>query len=253
MESFKIPDFIKDQDDARKKARETLSKTFQNKMINIDNIKAIINEFRRLENQNSIEVFNRIERSIYESEVSTNKISSIIENISEIEKSLTHTSKNWEEITSTLNFYGKNLENLMLSKKNVSSLIHNLNMYVKIQDQVKELQILMEKDENIVYVYKNVRYLTYLREILLEKVKSVSRTDKLNNLADHLLCVEKFSQEFFIKFWSNFQNIVSLALTRPEFLIKLLRLVEEDADYIKALKNQFSIYNVRIFLILEIR
>ena len=86
MESFKIPDFIKDQDDARKKARETLSKTFQNKMINIDNIKAIINEFRRLENQNSIEVFNRIERSIYESEVSTNKISSIIENISEIEK-----------------------------------------------------------------------------------------------------------------------------------------------------------------------
>lgn len=252
METYKIPEYFKDQDDARQKARETLTKTFQNKMINLDNIKTIINEFRRLENQNSIEVFNRIERSIDESEISTNKISSIIENISEIEKSLTLTSKNWEEITRTLNFYGKNLEKLMLSKKNVSSLIHNLNMYVKIQDQVKELQILMEKEENIVYIYKNVRYLTYLREILLDKVKSVSRTDKLNNLADHLLCVEKFSDEFFNKFWKHFANTIDLSIKKPEFLVKLLRLVEEDADYMKALKNQFSIYNVKRSVNIEI-
>jgi hypothetical protein len=165
---------------------------------------------------------------------------------------MTLTSKNWEEITRTLNFYGKNLEKLMLSKKNVSSLIHNLNMYVKIQDQVKELRILMEKEENIVYIYKNVRYLTYLREILLDKVKSVSRTDKLNNLADHLLCVEKFSDEFFNKFWKHFANTIDLSIKKPEFLVKLLRLVEEDADYMKALKNQFSIYNVKRSVNIEI-
>ena len=59
-----------------------------------------------------------------------------------------------------------------------------------------------------------------------------------------MLCVEKFDEEFFNKFWKYFDNVVELSIKKPEFLVKLLRLVEEDADYMKALRNQFSIYNV---------
>jgi hypothetical protein len=244
MDYNKIPNYFEDEKDSRKKAKDTLIKIFENKMLNIDTIKTIINEFHKFENQNSIEVFNRIERNINESDVSTKKISDIITNISEVDKSTSDFFKGWEKVTAQINYYGKNLENLMLSKKNVSITRHNLNIYVKIKDQINELRdAINANDSNIVAVYKQIRYLAYLRRALLEKVKKVTRTDRLNNLADHLLCVQQFEEEFFTKFWKYFEVTIDLAVSRPEFLIKLLRLIEEDAEYMRNIKNQFQMYS----------
>lgn len=244
MDYNKIPNFFEDEKDSRKKAKDTLTKIFENKLLNIDTIKNIMSEFQKYENQNSIEVFNRIERNINESDISTNKIGDLITNVKEMELRNLEFFKNWEKITAPINYYGKNLENLMISKKNVSMMRHNLNIYVKIKDQIKELRdILQANDSNIVLVYKQIRYLAYLRIVLIEKVKTVTRSEKLNNLADHLLCVQQFEEEFFNKFWKYFDVTLDLAVSKPEFLVKLLRLIEEDPEYMKNIKNHLQMYN----------
>jgi hypothetical protein len=250
MDYNKIPSYFENEADSRKKAKETLTKIFENKMLNIDTIKNIISEFHKHENQNSIEVFNKIERNINESETSTNKIADVIKNTDEVIQSSEEFYKGWEKIASPINYYGKNLENLMLSKKNVSIMRHNLNIYVKIKDQIKELRDLINaNDSNIVIVYKQIRYLAYLRITLLDRINksaafSASRTEQLNNLADHLLCVKQFEEEFFQRFWKYFESTINWGVEKPEFLVKLLRLIEEDAEYIRNIKNQFEIYNV---------
>jgi hypothetical protein len=247
MDYNKIPNHFENENDSRKKANEMLVKIFENKNPSIEVIRSIIAEFNKYENQNSIEIFNKIERNINESNVSVNKIGDIIKNTEGVINSSKEFLKNWEKITAPINYYGKNLENLMLSKKNVSMMRHNLNIYVKIKDQINELrEMLNANDSNVVIVYKQIRYLAYLRRILLDKVKTLSRSEKLNNLADHLLCVHQFEEEFFAKFWKYFQNTLIWAVEKPEFLVKLLRLIEEDPEYVRNIKSQFQMYNVCI-------
>lgn len=244
MDSIKIPN-LKNDIDAKTKAKERLTKIFENKLLNIDTIKSIIGDFHRNESQNSLEIFNKIERNISELDVSVNKIGQVIQNIEDINEKHLVFLKDWEKITAPLNYYGRNLENLMLSKKNVSIMRHNLDIYVKIKDQIKELKdILKANDNNVVTVFKQVRYLAYLRRALLEKVKTVARSEQLNNLADHLLCVQEFEEEFFQRFWKYFQGIITLAKDKPEFLVKLLRLIEEDPEYLKNINSIFKMYTV---------
>jgi len=247
MEYSRTPNHFENEKESIKKANEMLIKIFENKNPSIDTIKSIIAEFHKYENQNSIEIFNKIERNINESDVSVNKIGDIIKNTDNIITSTHEFLKAWEKITAPLNYYGKKLENLMVSKKNVSSVRHNLSIYVKIKDQINELRNLLNcNDSNVVIVYKQIRYLTFLRAILLDKVKSVDMIDKLNNLADHLLCIAHFEEEFFDKFWKYFHDILQLAVERPEFLVKLLRLIEEDPEYVRNIKIHFQMYNVNI-------
>jgi hypothetical protein len=250
MDYNKIPPYFENENDSRKKAKITLTQIFENKMLNIDTIKTIISEFQKYENQNSIEVFNRIERNINESEVSTKKIGDVIKHTEELNSKYQEFFKNWEKITKPLNDYGDELENLMLSKKNVSMMRQNLNVYVKIKEQIKELRDLINSNpSNVVVVYKQIRYLAYLRTALLEKINKttgISMTEKLCNLADHLLCVKQFEDEFFGIFWSYFDSILYFAEEKPEFLVKLLRLIEEDAEYMKNIQMQFQMYNVRL-------
>ena len=81
-------------------------------------------------------------------------------------------------------------------------MFNNLEMYVKVQDEVKELRRLLKEDKytNLTLVYKKIRYFEYIRSALIEKLKKETRSEKLNNLADHLLCVQEFSNEFFEEF-----------------------------------------------------
>ena len=242
MDNIKIPP-LKNEEDAKAKAQETLKKIFDNKMLTIDNIKLYINEFHKKENQNSIEVFNKIERNISELDSSLKAIDQMILNMTEASHKHYTFYQSWQKITNPINEYGEDLEKLMLSKKNVSFMTHNLDMYVKVQDQVEEMKRLMEDDNNIVVVYKQIRYLAYLRVALLERVKTQARSDKLNNLADHMMCVAEFEDEFFDKFWSYFSKITTLATERPEFLVKLLRLIEEDPEYLNNIRMIFKTYH----------
>ena len=237
-----IPSFFENESDAKKKAKETLTKIFENKMLNIDTIKSILSEFHKIENQYSLEVFNRIERNIKESDESIKNINVVIQSTNELKKNFEMHMREWNKITNALNQYGENLEHLMNSKRNISMMRHNLSIYVRIKDQINELRDLINKsDSNVVIVYKQIRYLSYLRQVLLDKVKKVSRTEKLNNLADHLLCVQQFNEEFFNKFWKYFENYLEWAVNKPEFLVKLIRLIEEDAEYMKTIKSQLQI------------
>jgi hypothetical protein len=252
MEINKIPLYFEDEVDTRKKSKEALVKIFESKLLNIDTITSIIAEFHKYENQNSIEVFNSIERNINESEVSNKKIDDINRNMTQLDERIQKIFKEWQKITGPINYYSKNLENLMISKKNVAIIVHSLNIYINIKDQVDQLKQLLESnDNNIVIVFKQIRYLTYLRRVLLDKVKTVIRSEKIekfNNLADHLLCVQHFEDEFFIKFWKYFEHTLEYANKRPEFLVKLLRIIEEDPDYTRNIKAQFQIYNVKFNL-----
>lgn len=242
MENIKIPS-LKSEEDAKRKASETLVKLFDNKMLTIDNIKLLINEFHKKESQNSIEVFNKIEHNISELDSSLKAIDQMILNMTEASNKHLTFYNSWQKVTNPINDYGDDLEKLMLAKKNVSLMVHNLAVYVKVQDQIEEMKRLMEDDNNIVVVFKQIRYLAYLRIALLEMVKTQARDDKLNNLADHMMCVIKFEDEFFEKFWGYFANLIPLATERPEFVVKLLRLIEEDKDYLNHIRSIFKTYH----------
>ena len=243
MENIKIP-FLRNEKDAKEKAGEFLSNLFNEQILTIDSIKLMINECHKKENQYSLEVFNKIEHNISELDSSLKAIDQMILNMTETSQKQNQFYEGWKKITDPINVYGTNLEKLMLSKKNVSLMLHNLNMYVRVQDQIKEMkQLLEEDDSNIVSVFKQIRYLSYLRIALFERVKTQERSEKLNNLADHLMCVQKYEDEFFEKFWSYFEDPVTLARDRPEFLVKLLRIIEEDPEYIINIRNVFKTYN----------
>ena len=244
MEDFKIP-ILKNEEDAHKKAKETLVKLFDDKMLTIDNIKSLINDFHKIANQSSIEVFNKIEHNITELDTSLKSIDQIISNMQETSTKHQKFFSSWKKITMPLNEYGEDLEKLMLAKKNVSLMFNNLEMYVKVQDEIKEMRRLMQEDKysNLTLVYKKIRYFEYIRIALIEKLKKEARSEKLNNLAEHLLCVQQFSNEFFDEFWSYFKDAYIICQTRPEFIVKCVRLIEEDKNYLNSIKKVFKIYN----------
>ena len=133
----------------------------------------------------------------------------------------------------------------MLAKKNVSLMFNNLEMYVRVQDEIKEMRRLMQEDKysNLTLVYKKIRYFEYIRIALIEKLKKEARSEKLNNLAEHLLCVQQFSTEFFDEFWSYFKDAHEICQTKPEFIVKCVRLIEEDKAYLNNIKKIFKLYN----------
>ena len=244
MEDFKIP-VLKNEEDAHKKAKECLVKLFDDKMLTIDNIKSLINDFHKVANQSSIEVFNKIEHNIHELDSSLKSIDQIISNMQETSIKQKKFFQSWKKITSPLNEYGEDLEKLMLAKKNVSLMFNNLEMYVKVQDEVKELRRLLKEDKytNLTLVYKKIRYFEYIRIALIEKLKKETRSEKLNNLADHLLCVQEFSNEFFEEFWGYFKDAHIICKTKPEFIVKCVRLIEEDKNYLNNIKKIFKTYH----------
>ena len=84
---------------------------------------------------------------------------------------------------------------------------HNLSIYFRIKENVELLkESINSNNNNVVNVLKHKRYF-FLRNILLEKCKNHLRSDRLQNLADHLQCVIIFHEEFFNIFWKYFQNI----------------------------------------------
>ena len=244
MENFKIP-VLKNEEDARKKAKETLVKLFDDKMLTIDNIKSLISDFHKVANQSSIEVFNKIEHNITELDSSLKSIDQIISNMQETSAKQKKFFASWKKITSPLNEYGEDLEKLMITKKNISLMFNNLEMYVKVQDEVKELRRLLKEDKytNLTLVYKKIRYFEYIRIALIEKLKKETRSEKLNNLADHLLCVQQFSNEFFEEFWGYFGQAHIICKTKPEFIVKCVRLIEEDKTYLNNIKKIFKTYH----------
>ena len=244
MEDFKIP-IIKSEEDAKKKAKECLVKLFDDKMLTIDNIKSLINDFHKIANQSSIEVFNKIEHNINELDSSLKSIDQIISNMQETSVKQKKFFQSWKKITSPLNEYGEDLEKLMLAKKNVSLMFNNLEMYVKVQDEVKELRRLLKEDKftNLTLVYKKIRYFEYIRIALIEKLKKETRSEKLNNLADHLLCVQEFSNEFFEEFWGYFRDAHIYCKTKPEFIVKCVRIIEEDQNFLNNIKKIFKTYH----------
>ena len=244
MEDFKIP-VLKNEEDAHKKAKECLVKLFDDKMLTIDNIKSLINDFHKVANQSSIEVFNKIEHNINELDSSLKSIDQIISNMQETSNKQKKFFQSWKKITTPLNEYGEDLEKLMIAKKNVSLMFNNLEMYVKVQDEVKELRRLLKEDKytNLTLVYKKIRYFEYIRIALIEKLKKETRSEKLNNLADHLLCVQEFSNEFFEEFWGYFKDAHIICKTKPEFIVKCVRLIEEDKNYLNNIKKIFKTYH----------
>lgn len=243
MESIKIESKFINEDDAKTKATETLKQIFDQKLFNNETIKSVIKQIQTYENQNNIEVFNRIEQTISTAQLSIVKIKDILQSLIEVELLNKKTEKKWFDLTNNLNSYDRNLDKLMICNRNISLLKKNLNMYFKniVDNQVVELKNLMQNDSNIVYVYKNVRYLSYLRNMFLDKIKTANRSDKLNNVGDHLMPVFNLKIEFFEIFYNYFRNTIELAETKPQFLVKLLRLVEEDEEFTLSIASQLAI------------
>ena len=63
----------------------------------------------------------------------------------------------------------------------------------------------------------------------------------------NLAYVNDFEVEFFNKFWEYFNHIIELATKRPQFLVKLLRLIEEDQLYLFDIKQQLK--NIIVYVL----
>ena len=154
MENLLLNTVFDSEENAKEKATAFLKGIFDDKMMNIESLKATINEIHKYENKSYLDILSKIERSISGSYESSNKIQTVTQNLKAIEESLEGTCDQWDQITKTLNLYGKNLEHIMNSKRNISMMLTNLNTYVGIKAQVEELKNLLESSEsNIVYVY----------------------------------------------------------------------------------------------------
>jgi hypothetical protein len=244
MENIKIKQYFVNEEDAINSADDTLKQIFNKKIMTIENIKEVIKYFRNLESQNNIEIFNQIEQTISSSESALVKIQEMLAQIFDLELVAKQDEKEWTKLTKEINAYGTDLNKLMLCNRNITLLKTNIDIYFKniVDNQVEDLRKLMNSSEkNIVYVYKNVRYLSFLRKIFLDKVKSLNtRSDKLNNVADHLLKVKQLESDFFSKFFKYFDNVLQLAEENPALLVKLLRLIEEDSDFVLSIKLQLE-------------
>jgi len=172
------------------------------------------------------------------------KFTEIINNNENQLKKLVATSNNWTTISHPLTSYGNKLENLLTGKKNISMLINILNIYSNIRERIDKLRELNKKEENIVHVYKNIRYLIVLQKSIIEKLRMSddlnSKKETINIFMKNLSYVNDFEKEFFDKFWAYFENTLELAQKKPGFLVKLLRLVEEDQNYIFDIKSQIK-------------
>ena len=234
------------EEDVKKKSKDVLQKVFDSQLLTIDSLRILISDFHKKENQNSLEIFNSIEHNITELSSSLKSINQMIFNMTETSNKHNNFLESWKKITTPINAYGMNLEQLMLSKKNVSLMLHNLDIYVQIQEQIEIMKNLMNEDEysNLVRVFKQIRYFSFLRIELLDKVKMVARSDKLNNLADHLLCVQQFEEEFFERFFNYLQipRSIELGEKKPEFLVKIAKIIEEDPEYLDSIKSVFESY-----------
>ena len=55
--------------------------------------------------------------------------------------------------------------------------------------------------------------------------------------------MQQFSNEFFDEFWSYFKDAHAICQTKPEFIVKCVRLIEEDKAYLNNIKKIFKLYN----------
>ena len=241
MEDFIVPIFDSEED-AKKKSEETLSKLLDKKLITLDSIKSLINLVNKKANQKSLEILNKTEQNITDLDISLKSIEKMIGQMGESSEKQHIFYENWNKISRPISSYGENLEKIIISKKNVNLIVHNLDIYLKIEDQIKEMRKLLKENPelHIVTIFKQVRYLTYLRTILIMKLKNQIRSDKLNNLADHLMCIQEFDEEFFTKFWSFFKDALNICQQKPEFIVKCLILIEEDKEYMIKIMRLFQ-------------
>lgn len=244
MDYIRIKDKFIDETDAIESADKAIKDIFSQKLITIETIKSVISNIQSAENSNNIEVFDKIDQTIINSEKSILKIKDILNELVAIELNSKKTEKEWNSLTFDINSYGENLSKIMIANKNISTLKRNIDIYFKniMDNQVDNLRKLMEtSDKNIVFVYKNVRYLSHLRKMFLDKVKTSNiRNENLNKVADRLLKVKELENDLFEKIFGYFSNVIKLAETNPSHLVKLLRIVEEDEEFILSIKMQLE-------------
>ena len=230
---------------AKDSAKDILKKILQENIVNAESLQASINQVHKYQNSSYRDILGKIQTNITGSQVSAKKIDSIKEDLNAIENILEETNSKWNEITSELKLYGKNLDNIMNSKRNISMMVSNLNIYVDIQEKVKQLEELFKNEDNIVFVYQQIRYIGYYRDVILEKLKPImiknSSINKIDTFTKHLECAGTFEDKFYDTFWNYFStNLLEIAKSKPTFLVKLLRLIEEDPNYMDLIKSQYS-------------
>ena len=111
---------LTDELTTKKKAKETLKKVFDSKIINFETLNYLRATFKKQESNITKEVLNRIDDIISNVRNSNKKFTEIISNNQTVLKDLISTSEKWGKISSPLTYYGAKLENLLISKKNIN-------------------------------------------------------------------------------------------------------------------------------------
>ena len=125
-------------------------------------------------------------------------------------------------------------------KERASSFVNFIIRFGVGVEQVAELECKLADEGEIQKVYQKIVYFSMLRDNLLSKLKKMSMGEYIENTADHLLVINTFEQRFFEKFWSYFKDIITIAEKKPEFLVKLFRLIDEDVDYRSSIQELFK-------------
>jgi hypothetical protein len=82
---------------------------------------------------------------------------------------------------------------------------------------------------------------SYVRLSLLEKLEQEERVDAVIQVEQHFNCVMKFEEEFFEIIWGYIRKAMKFAIGEPSFLVKILRIIENDHKHAENVSRRFTV------------
>ncbi len=79
-----------------------------------------------------------------------------------------------------------------------------------------------------------------VRLSLLEKLDIEEKGSALTAVEEHFLCLMQFQEEFFNKIWEYVRKSLQIAQHEPQFLVKVLRIIESDRKNNEYIKKKFT-------------
>jgi hypothetical protein len=220
---IRIP-YIFDEKDCIWKVEREFQKILIDSNMSINYIENYIEKYKTLYEKEHQNELNRFSQNFEKLEKNLSELKQPFDRLNDLNNNLKDLSAHWNEKTKPINSYGVKLDILLLSLKNVSTVKENLFLFV--HNKVKELDVLIdhEFEESVIEIYKQIKMFETLRTSITNN--NIKTTDFF-----YISDINKLVDKFYNKFWGYFDDIIGMSKHNPEFLVKLIRIIDEDDSY----------------------
>jgi hypothetical protein len=229
---IKIPTFL-DRKDCLSKVDREFENIVLNSNMSAEYLKEITSKYQHLYEMEYFREFAKIEYNLNNLEENILRIND--KDLTAILNNLTNINDDWKQNTQKINKYGIKLDTLIIASQNIKGIKNNI--FSKIQERIKEEEILIDEDfeNNLINCFKQIKYFDLFKNF--NNTKLLSSENFILFIKD----IDKLNNKFYTKFWSYFDDLIYLSTNKPELLIKLIRLIEEEEDYSDNIRQSFGI------------